>query len=173
MIIPSEYRPKLLDDAAKEGYLSWSLDFFTNPDVIQVPYLDITLQLDVTTAYQQYQATPTTGATFFSFLTWHLLQTLKNHSNFHLRLVQDQWFILDNPPVVIPVAVAGSDRFREMVLENISYSSYPEFILQYRQKLDSIRSNRGQKITPETFLLSCFLGNLPNLQFTGLTLHSR
>jgi chloramphenicol O-acetyltransferase type A len=173
MIIPSEYQPRLLDNSAKEGYLDWSLDFFTNPDISQVPYVDITIQLDVTNAYQSYQATPTTGATFFSFLIWHLLQSLKNHCGFNLRLVKNQWFVLDNPPVVIPVAVNGKDRFREMVLENISQSSYQEFIVQYRQKLDCIRNDRGQRTTPETFLLSCFLGNLPNLQFTGLTLHSQ
>jgi chloramphenicol O-acetyltransferase type A len=48
-----------------------------------------------------------------------------------------------------------------------------EFVIQYRQKLDHIRSDRGERTTPEIFLLSCFLGNLPNLQFTGLTLHSQ
>jgi chloramphenicol O-acetyltransferase type A len=173
MSIPSKYQPRLLEEAVKEGYLNWSLDFFTDPQTIPVPYVDITIQLDVTNAYKLYQTNCVEGATFFSFLTWHLLQTLKSHFCFNLRRIENQWFILDNPPVVIPVAVGGQERFREMALENVSQISYPEFITQYRQKLDHIRSNQGERTTPEIFLLSCFLGNLPNLQFTGLTLHSQ
>lgn len=170
MIIPSEYQPRLLEEKVKEGYLNWSLDFFTDPNVFQVPCIDITIQLDVTNAYQLYQNNPIEGATFFSFLTWHLVQTLKNHFSFNLRRIENQWFILDNPPVMIPVAVGGEDRFREMLLENISQISYPDFIIQYRQKLDEIRNKKSQRATAEAFSLSYFIGNLPNLQFTGLTL---
>ena len=173
MIIPSQYQPRLLDEKAKEGYLNWSLDFFTNPNVIQVPCVDITIQLDVTDAYKLYQANPAEGATFFSFLTWHLVQTLKNHFCFNLRLIENQWFILDNPSVIIPVAVGGQDRFWEMLLENVSQISYQDFIIQYRQKLDHIRNGQAQRADSKTFSLSCVIGNLPNLQFTGLSLHWR
>ncbi|OUL21799.1 CatA-like O-acetyltransferase [Nostoc sp. 106C] len=173
MIIPNQYQSRLLDDKAKEGYLNWSLDFFTDPNVIQVPCVDITIQLDVTDAYKMYQTNPIKGATFFSFLTWHLVQSLKNHFCFNLRLIKNQWFILDNPPVMIPVAVGGQERFSEMLLENVSQTSYQDFIIQYRQKLDQIRNGKGERAKVETFLLSYFIGNLPNLQFTGLTLHWR
>jgi chloramphenicol O-acetyltransferase type A len=170
VIIPSQYQPRLLDEKAKEGYLNWSLDFFTDPNVFQVPSIDITIQLDVTNAYQLYQSDSIAGATFFSFLIWHLMQTLKNHFSFNLRRVENQWFILDNPPVMIPVAVGGKDRFREMLLENISQVSYPDFIIQYRQKLDQIRNEECPRATAEAYSLAYFIGNLPNLQFTGLTL---
>jgi len=170
MSIPSEYQPRVLDEKTKECYLNWSLDFFTNPDVIQSPYLHITMQMDVTNAYQSYGGTSVEGATFFSFLTWHLVQTLKNHFCFNIRLIENQWFILDNPPVVIPVAVGGVDRFREMTLENVSQISYENFISQYRQKLDNIRQGKGERIREEIFLLSRVCGNLPNIQFTGFTL---
>ncbi|MEH1962459.1 MAG: CatA-like O-acetyltransferase [Nostoc sp.] len=173
MIISIKYQPRLLDDKAKEGYLNWSLDFFTDPNAIQVPCIDLTIQLEVTNAYKMYQSNPQEGATFFSFLIWHLVQTLKNHFSFNLRLIENQWYILDNPPVIIPVAVGGQDRFWEMLLENISQMSYPEFISQYRQKLERIRKGKGQRVEPEIFSLSCGLGNLPNLQFTGLTLNWR
>ncbi|MCC5632968.1 hypothetical protein LC613_36145 [Nostoc sphaeroides CHAB 2801] len=173
MSISIKYQPRLLDDKAKEGYLNWSLDFFTDPNAIQVPCIDLTIQLEVTDAYKMYQSNPQEGATFFSFLIWHLVQTLKNHFSFKLRLIKNQWYILDNPPVIIPVAVGGQDRFWEMLLENISQMSYPEFISQYCQKLEQIRNGKGQRAEPETFLLSYFFGNLPNLQFTGLTLHWR
>jgi chloramphenicol O-acetyltransferase type A len=45
-----------LAEAEKQGYLAWSLDFFTDPAVEQNPFVDITLQLDVTDAYAAYQA---------------------------------------------------------------------------------------------------------------------
>jgi chloramphenicol O-acetyltransferase type A len=63
----------------------------------------------------------------------------KNHFCFNLRLVQNQWFILDNPPIVVPVAVGGKQRFREILLENISQNSYKEFVTQYCYKLDEAR----------------------------------
>ena len=37
-----------------------------------------------------------------------------------MRLVDDQWYILDNPPVIIPVAIGGKERFKELFLEDIS-----------------------------------------------------
>lgn len=169
MSIPSQYQPRVLDEKDKEGYLNWSLDFFTDVNVIQSPYLHITIQLDVTNAYKFYQKTSVEGATFFSFLTWHFVQTLKNHFCFNLRLVENQWFILDNPPIIIPVAVGGADRFSPLTLENVSQISYKQFISQYRQKLDRIR--QGERPEYEIYDLCCVFGNLPNLQFTGFTLH--
>lgn len=171
MPIPSKYQPRVLDEKTKEGYLNWSLDFFTNVNVIQSPYLNITIQLDVTDAYKIYKQTPVEGATFFSFLTWHLVQTFKNNFCFNLRLFEGQWFILDNPPVLTPVAVGGKDRFCEMTLENVSQISYESFIGQYRQKLDGIRQGERPKL--DCFAVCCMVGNLPNLQFTGFTLHWR
>ena len=173
MSIPSQYQPRILDEKTKEGYLNWSLDFFTDANVIQSPYLNITIQLDVTNAYQVYQNTPVAGATFFCFLIWHFVQTFKQHFSFNLRLVEGQWFILDNPPIVIPVAVGGSDRFLEMVLENTSQINYESFVDGYRHKLDSIRQlkGKGERVTGGFFELCCGFGNLPNLQFTGFTLH--
>ncbi|MGK7902865.1 MAG: CatA-like O-acetyltransferase [Hormoscilla sp.] len=168
--IPSQYKPRVLDLKTQEGWLNWSLDFFTNPNIIQSPYLHITIQLDVTNAYQSYQKNLVEGATFFSFLTWHLVQTLKKHFCFNLRLIENQWVILDNPPIVIPVAVGGVERFCEITLENVSEISYEKFIGQYRQKLDGIRQKKGRRVGAETFLFSCVFGNLPNLQFTGFTL---
>jgi chloramphenicol O-acetyltransferase len=47
MIIPSKYQPRLIDNEVKEGYLNWSLNFFTDSNAIQSPYVDVTIQLDV------------------------------------------------------------------------------------------------------------------------------
>jgi len=173
MSIPSKYQPRLLEEKEKEGWLSWSLEYFTDPNVLQVPNIDLTIQLDVTNAYEIYQINHQQGATFFSFLIWHLMQTMKNHFCFNLRLVENQWYILDNPSVFTPVAIGGKNRFTKMFLENINQLSYPEFVIQYRRKLDQLRVDKVEYTGEESYSLSCFIGNLPNLQFTGLTLHWR
>ena len=173
MSIPAKYEPELIDAQTKQGWLNWSLDFFTDPNILQVPYLDITIQLDVTEAYAAYKANPVPGATFFAFLLWHLAQTLVAHPSFNMRFIENQWYILKNPPILIPVAIGGKERFWEVILENISTISYEEFVTQYRLKVDQARNGQGSRSDLQSFCLSHFLGNLPNLQFTGLTLQWR
>ncbi|BAQ66809.1 CatA-like O-acetyltransferase [Geminocystis sp. NIES-3709] len=171
MIIPPKYLPRLLTEDDKEGYLSWSLDFFTKTDILQNPTIDITLQLEVTEAYKIYETIRNEKSTFFAFLVWNLVKVLPNHFCFNLRLLQHDWYILDNPPIVIPVAVEGKQRFSEMLLENISQLSLNDFFDRYRSTLDNIRGGKGTRVEEINYLLSCFIGNLPNLRFTGLTLH--
>jgi chloramphenicol O-acetyltransferase len=171
ILIPSEYEPKLLEEKEKEGYLGWSLDFFTKTDILQTPCLDITIQLEVTQAYNLYQSSRSQESTFFAFLLWHLGQILPLHPCFNLRLIEKKWYIINNPPIIVPVAVGGKERFAEMVLENISKLSYREFVEKYSVLLKTIREGKGKRPQITTFLLSCPIGNLPNLQFTGLTLH--
>ncbi len=171
MSIPAKYEPESIDAKTQQGWLNWSLDFFTDPNLLQVPYLDITIQLDVTRAYIAYKANQVSGSTFFAFLVWHLARTLVAHPSFNMRFIEQQWYILKNPPILIPVAVGGKERFCEVILENVSKISYEEFVSQYRSKVDQARQGQGKRIDFEGYCLSHLLGNLPNLQFTGLTLH--
>ena len=170
MNIPQKYQPQLI---TKEGYFKWSLDFFSDPNVIQSPYIDITLQLEVTNAYNLYKEHKLESSTFFSFLLWNLVQTIKNHPDFRMRLVDDQWYILDNPSVITPVAIGGKERFNELYLEDVSNISYQEFVKEYNRQLLNIRNGKGKRENPQIFTLSMMIGNLPNLQFTGLNLHWR
>lgn len=171
IVIPPKYEPRLLTEKEKEGYLSWSLDFFTNTDLWQNPTLDITIQLEVTQAYELYQCCRSPESTFFSFLLWHLAQVLPKHPCFNLRLIEQKWYIINNPPIIVPAAVGGKERFAEIILENISKISYRDFVPQYSFLLKAVREGKGKRPQLNTFLLSCPIGNLPNLQFTGLTLH--
>ena len=164
-------RPLTADEVA--GYLAWSLDFFTDSDVLQDPFVDICLQLDVTDAYANYRATPVEGLSFFSFLVWHLAQCLQGHLGFKLRKVGAEWVVLENAPIVIPVAVGGAMRFSELLLENLSQQSLAETAAQYRRQLEAARSDARPRMQPDTYLTACFIGNLPNLQFTALNLHWR
>ncbi len=88
-----------------------------------------------------------------------------------MRFIEQQWYILKNPPILIPVAVGGKERFWEVILENVSKISYEEFITQYRAKVAQARKGQGSRAGWSNFCLSHCLDNLPNLQFTGLTLH--
>jgi chloramphenicol O-acetyltransferase len=173
MQIPAHYQAELLASHHREGWLDWSLDFFTDPEILQVPYIDITLQLDVTNAYTLYQQQLNQDGSFFAFLVWHFVQTLKNHFSFKLRLVNGHWYIIHNPPVLIPVAVGGQQRFFELILNDTVQLDYPQFSRLYRQELDKARAGHGELASVESYCFSHFFGNLPNLQFSGLTLHYR
>jgi chloramphenicol O-acetyltransferase len=173
MQIPERYQPELLADHHRAGWLDWSLDFFTDQEVLQNPYVDITLQLEVSNAYALYQKQAVKESSFFAFLVWHFMQTLKNHLSFKLRLVNDTWYIIHNPPIFIPVAIGGHLRFSELVLNNVTLLDYQEFSALYRQELNKARAGQERQATAEDFYFSYSFGNLPNLQFTGLTLHYR
>ena len=162
-----------LTEAESKGYLDWSLDFFTDNSVEQDPFVDITLQLDVTRAYAAYQAARVEGLSFFSFLVWHLARAMQGNLGFKLRKIEGKWWVLDNAPIVTPIAVGGEARFTELLLKDASRESLAEFARQYREKLDSAKRGEGTRMDPETFLVACFIGNLPQLQFTALSLHSR
>ena len=173
--IPESYLPEPIDPATLPGWLGWSLPFFSAP-VLQNPHVDMTLQLDVTNAFAQYRGLSPQGgqASFFAFLVWHLAQTLAQHPSFNLRCVDGYWYVLHNPPIFIPVAVGGDVRFRDLVLENVYQQDWPTFLQNYQHLLALARSPEGlPPCTSEAFCLAHFMGNLPNLRFSGLTLHWR
>lgn len=173
--IPARFRPEPINPAALPGWLSWSLPYFSEP-VAQDPHVDLALQLDITAAYARYRAaTDTEQPSFFAFLVWHLAQTLARHPSFNLRCVDGQWYHLGNPPIFIPVAVGGDVRFRSLILEDVGQLGYPDFLEQYRSRLTQARA-LDQPEDPEAsriFNYAHFMGNLPYLRFTGLTLHWR
>ena len=173
--IPESYLPEPVDPAALPGWLGWSLKFFSEP-VLQNPHIDLTLQLDVTNAFSQYQGPLQDGeqGSFFGFLVWHLAQTLAQHPSFNMRCVDGHWFVLRNPPIFIPVAVGGDVRFRDLVLENVYQQDWPTFLENYQQLLALARSPEGvPPCASDAFCHAHFMGNLPNLRFSGLTLHWR
>jgi chloramphenicol O-acetyltransferase type A len=174
MIIPERYQPERLKPELREGWREWALEFFTEEGVTQSPYIDITLQLDVTAAYAGYQNQRVEGATFFAFLLWHLAQTLARYPDFNLRRVDGEWYQLHNPPIFVPVAVGGNIRFQEMVLEDVYRRAYSDFIAHYSASLHQARQGlASQKETSRYYYLAHMIGNLPTLQFSALTLHWR
>lgn len=174
-VIPEQYKPERVDLRQLGSWLSWSLGFFTEP-VLQNPYLDVTLQHDVTAAHSAYQSGKAQSAgrgTFFAYIVWHLAKTLANHPSMNLRRIDDQWYLLHNPPIFVPVAIGGEERFRAMVLDDVYQQSYPDFVDNYLHQLQRVRQSTGKTGTSDVFRYAQLIGNLPYLRFSALTLHWR
>ncbi len=174
--IPSRYQPEAVDPASLGSWLAWALPFFSEP-VAQNPHVDLTLQLDVSRAHAAYLALPEGArASFFAFLVWHLTQTLAQHDSFNLRCVDGEWYRLGNPPLFIPVAVGGPTRFRSLVLEDVQQLELGDFLALYRERLARLRhadAGGGNQEGDDAFSYAHFMGHLPQLRFTGMTLHWR
>lgn len=174
-MIPERYQPEPVNPEQLSGWLGWSLGFFTEP-VLQNPYLDVTLQHDVTAPHAAYQASKEGCAgrgTFFAYLVWHLAQSLATHPSMNLRWIDGSWYLLRNPPIFIPVAIGGEKRFRGMVLDDVYRQPYPDFLDNYLHQLQQARQAKDQAETSEVFRYAQFIGNLPYLRFSALTLHWR
>lgn len=174
--IPPRFRPDPVDPASLPGWLGWSLDFFSDGSGLN-PHVDVTLQLDVSAGWERHRAAQAAGrpaASFFAFLMWHLAQTLADHPSFNLRKVNGRWYRLGNPPLFTPVAVGGDARFQAMVLEDVYGQDYATFVAHYRDRLALARSPTDAPSSGrDIFTLAHSIANLPNLRFTGLTLHWR
>lgn len=158
-----------IDRSTLCDYERWAQDFFTNPAVIHDPYLDITLQLDVTDARRAYEAQA--AGSFTAFLYFHLIQALRGHPEFFYRRVDGQWLRIANPPLFFPIARGTKhDRFYEAYIPDVLRVSWREFAELYRMEVEQSKSS--PKLLPTgCFVYSLFIGNLPNLHFTGLSLH--
>ena len=174
---PESYRLRPLTAQEREGWLDWSLDFFTDSRAAQVPYVDITLALDVTQAWHRHDAARQevgrqVGATFFAWLSWSLLQTLARHPCFRMRQLGGNWWVVENPPLVVPVAVGGHQRFVELVLPDGIGSCWESFGARYGEQLAKLRAGAVQRASWNDYNLGVLFGNLPHLAFTGLSLHA-
>jgi len=155
------------------NYQPWALDYFTNPDLIRVPYIDITIQLDISAAAEIWQKKLSGGkGTLTAWLTWNLMQTLKEFSCFQWRYINGQWFEVQNPPLFCPIVVDRSDRFANLVIENSFKMTWQEFAETWTDLKQRIQSEGNFETSDAAvFGFSHLIGNLPHLHFTSLTLH--
>jgi len=170
IVSPVDFELQPLDCNNLSTYECWAQNFFNDPECIQDPYLDITLQLDITAARNRYEAQG--EGTFTAFLYYHLIHALKNHPEFFYRFIGEQWVQITNPALFYPIARNDrKNRFHEAFIPNIFQLSWSEFSEIYRTELDC--SKRTPRLLGENlFVYTLFIGNLPNLQVTGLTLHT-
>lgn len=165
------YQAEPYEPSPQSSYEKWALSFFRDTRRVLNPYIDITLQLDVSEARSFYERghADAPGASFTAFLYWKLLSTLSHHPAFDLRCVEDRWYQLRNPPLFFPVAVGGPQRFAEVLIENVRGMEWREFVEQYRTAVDRARGGHSLKVSAEHFVVSTLIGNLPGLRFSGLS----
>lgn len=169
-----QYEPKRLSEEEMSKWQKLSLSLFGRNGSIQNPYIDITLQLSIDSFFSYYQThfrSKQKKYTFFSFLSWNLVQTLKSHQHFQFRQFGNEWYILKNAPIFIPVAVGGEDRFSEILLKNVNNLNFEDFNDLYQAEVEKARLGQVQKNSELDFRCSNFIGNLPHLEFSALTLH--
>ena len=154
-------------------YQRWALDCFTNPKLVPNPYLDITVQLDISTASAIALEELSKGkGTLTAWFIWKLIQSLKEFSCFQWRYIEGQWYEVQNPPLFSPIAVGRANRFVSLIIENAFKMSWQEFAETWIDLKEKIQSG-GTFDTNDTeiFGFSQFIGNLPNLHFTSLILN--
>ncbi|OZG73937.1 hypothetical protein BTA51_09150 [Hahella sp. CCB-MM4] len=158
-----------LDSDNPNTYVSWARSFFNDPRYILNPYLDITLHLDITNARSRYDAQ--NEGTFTAFLYYYLIQALKKYPEFFYRYIDGQWLQVSNPALFFPIARnERKNRFYEAFIPNIFQLTWPEFSKAYQIEVENSKQH-PRLLGSHLFVYSLFIGNLPNLQVTGLTLH--
>ncbi|BDD11586.1 hypothetical protein FUAX_40180 (plasmid) [Fulvitalea axinellae] len=170
-----KYEGKELKEGDVSQYERWALDFFHQKEFVQEPILQMTLQLDITEAYrtysEKYKDNP--DASFTAYITWYLIQTQAAHPYFRYRKIDGTWYIFANLPVFMPVAIGGEARFGQILLENPVKMTLNEFFASYRKDIDrALLGEVFETLDEWTWANSHFVGNLPNLQFSGFQLHT-
>ena len=161
-------------DILEDGFQRWALDFFRDATNMTSPYLDITIQCDITAAAKTYeiQGRNSSKTTLTSWLVWNWIQALKAFPSFQLRCIENQWYKVNNPPLFTPIATNNNDRFVNLIIENAFKMTWDVFSTTWAELKEAIFA--GMKFTadhPMTFGCSQFIGNLPKMQFTQLTMH--
>lgn len=170
-----KYEAKLLPtEQYDNSYIGWALKHFMDETAILNPYLDITLKLDITDARTNYVDNfQNEFSTFTSFLIWKLLKTIKRHPCFAWKFIGDRWYLIDNPPLFLPIAVGGKERFGEIIIDNATKLEWLQFSQTYQINKNNIFKN--PTLANDRFYayhLGQFIGNLPNLDFSSFVIHS-
>jgi len=142
-------------------------------------YLDYSAQLNIDQAFKTYEkeVKPSfSNSTFFGFLLWHFIQVLKRPEDifktYHFRKIQNTWYIVNNPAIVIPVYLSGGKDIKEAVIQNAyKIETLSEWLDIYTQAVTDVRAGVTQPIPPTLFTLSHMFGNLPGIPFDSFNLH--
>jgi len=92
-------------------YQQWALQFFHDVTKIRDPYLQVTVQLDITNSLDLYQKSYShvEGARFTSFLYWMLNLSLNENPSLKYRRYEEEWYQMENLPIYTTVALNGDD----------------------------------------------------------------
>lgn len=169
------YNGRKLTEEERTTYEKWSLNFFHHQHIVQDPYLQMTLQVDITDALEVFRENykHIEGSSFTAYLMWHIVQTGKKHPYFRYRKIQDEWYVFDELPLYAPIAIGGDARFADLKLEPFVNIKLENFFAIYRSVQNKLFDDGVfTPLSPIYWQNAWFIGNLPNLQFTGFQLHS-
>lgn len=167
-----------IDLTKLSSYESWALKFFSNPNEVLNPNLNLTIQFSIKDTQNHYiKYYKNQYSSFTSYLTWKLLQSIKEIPELSFRCVENQWFYCESMPLIFPVALETKERFSEVVIEKAMFLNWNDFSQIYKNNIDEIKNNingelERKPIDKQTWLLSHFIGNLPYIAFTSFNLHS-
>jgi len=165
-----------VDPSKLTRYENWAMGLFHDKRYVADPNLEMTLQLNITEASKRYEESyaRVPGASLTAYLKWTLLRTMVKHPCFSYRDLDGQWYGFDRLPLFFPVATGTKERFQEVLIEDACSLDWETFCAKYRERVDKAVSGGAsyEPIPYETWNVAHFIGNLPDLQFTALHLHS-
>ncbi len=152
-------------------YQQWAFSYFHDENFVANPNLSITLHLDLVDARDVYESSfqSTKGASFQAYLVWNLVKALSLHWTFNTRKVNGEWYLFKNLPVYFPIAVGGEDRFKDVMINDVTFMDWAKFSRVYRNSIQS-PTDIGS-IPTLIWEISHFIGNLPALNFTSFQIH--
>ncbi|NKC15160.1 MAG: hypothetical protein GKR94_24105 [Gammaproteobacteria bacterium] len=153
-------------------YQHWARSYFHNEAYVVNPYLSMTLTLELDRDRRVYEASfqHEPGASFQGYLVWNLVKALRQEWTFSTRVIEGNWYLFNNLPVHMPLAVGGDLRFKDVILENVISMDWKTFSQCYRQAIDTPTNEIGT-LDQLVWAISIFIGNLPNLNFTSFQIH--
>ncbi len=159
-----------LDELSK--YQQWAFSFFHNEEFVLNPNLSITLQLDLGGAREIYEKSfqNPQGASFQAYLVWNLVKALSLNWTFCTRKIDGEWYFFKNLPVYFAIAVGGEDRFKDVIINDVSLMDWTKFSRFYRNSIQNYKIDVGS-LPPLMWEIAHFIGNLTDLNFTSFQIH--
>lgn len=167
-----QYQGRKLNFDEVSKYQKWAFPFFHKEEFVLDPNLSMTLQLDLRNAREIYEMSfqNSKGASLQAYLVYNLVKALSLEWTFSTRKIDQDWYIFKNLPVYFPIAVGGKNRFKEVIINDVSLMDWTKFSIVYRNSIDNHKIDIGS-LPPLVWEISHFIGNLPNLNFTSFQIH--
>lgn len=169
-----EYSGHLLDLKSLSDYDRASMTYFTDHETTRQPRLNISFPLDVTRIHDTFEKMPKINGTFTGYLTWGLLAAMRLHPHLSWRFMNGMWYAFDDLPLFIPVATSSpGNRFVSVTLKHVAAAAnWVSFSKIYNSAIAKARQNWSNPFGDQLHWSNYhFIGNLPDIQFTSLTLH--
>lgn len=173
--ILDRFEGKPLDIETLSQYDKWALSYFHDRTKIVDPNVEITFQMDISSAEANYRAnrSDAPGASLTAWLIWSLLQALKRHPCFLWREIDGRWYEFANLPLYFPVATGTPSRYQDVVIDNASNMSWREFAGIYRKEVDiALEGKPFEPIPDGIWHLMWLVGNMRQLSFSSLKVFS-